>query len=327
MGINILGIQPSVVSRDLKGKFVCIYAKPKVGKTTLACKFPKNLLCGFEHGWNAISGAMAVDIQKWSEFKQVVKQLESEEAKQMYNTISLDTIGLAWKMCEEYICDQQGVDRIGDISYGAGYGLVEREFEKMIRKITQMGYGLVIIAHVDRHLEKDAEDGTEKEILGPAIPKRAYNVVNQLVDIIGYIDSDSEGNRWLYTRATPTITAGSRFEYMPPRIPLGYDELVNAIADSIEELEKHGGKVVDKAPLMPPVSKEEDNISFDELLTQTKDVARKIIKAGYQAEYDRIVADYLGKGRKVSECDETQYDMIALILEESIKVAKELNLN
>jgi hypothetical protein len=39
----------------------------KVGKTTLACQFPKNLLLGFEHGWNAIAGAKAVDITKWSE--------------------------------------------------------------------------------------------------------------------------------------------------------------------------------------------------------------------------------------------------------------------
>lgn len=315
MGINILDIKPSVISRDLKGKFVCIYSKPKVGKTSLACKFPKNLLVGFEHGWNAISGAMAVDIQKWSEFKQVVKQLDSAEAKAMYDTISLDTIGLAWKMCEEYICDQQGVDRIGDIPYGAGYSLVEREFEKMIRKITQSGYGLVIIAHVDKHLETDAEDGTEKEIIGPAIPKRAYNVVNQLVDIIGYIDVDAEGQRWLYTRATPTITAGSRFAYMPTRIPLGYNELVNAIADSIDKEAQNGGNVVDKAPLLP-VEDTSEKVPFADLIIEVKKYAMALVHADKRPEYDKIVTEYLGKGRNVKDCDESQYDMILLILQD-----------
>ena len=74
-GIDILNLEPSVISRDLRGKFVCLYSLPKVGKTSLACQFPKNLLCGFEHGWNAISGAMAVDIKKWTDFKLIIIQL------------------------------------------------------------------------------------------------------------------------------------------------------------------------------------------------------------------------------------------------------------
>lgn len=69
MAVDLLTLQPSVISRDLKGKFICLYGIPKSGKTSLACEFPKNLLLGFEHGWNAISGAMAVDIPKWSDFK------------------------------------------------------------------------------------------------------------------------------------------------------------------------------------------------------------------------------------------------------------------
>lgn len=67
MAIDILSLKPTTISRDLKGKFVCIYSLPKVGKTSMACQFPKNLLLGFEHGWNAIAGAMAVDITKWAE--------------------------------------------------------------------------------------------------------------------------------------------------------------------------------------------------------------------------------------------------------------------
>lgn len=64
--IDILNLEPTTISRDLKGKYICIYGLPKTGKTTLACQFPKNLLLGFEHGWNAIAGAKAVDITKWS---------------------------------------------------------------------------------------------------------------------------------------------------------------------------------------------------------------------------------------------------------------------
>ena len=31
--IDILNLQPTTISRDLKGKYICIYGKPKVGKT------------------------------------------------------------------------------------------------------------------------------------------------------------------------------------------------------------------------------------------------------------------------------------------------------
>lgn len=66
MAIDILSIKPSVISRDLKGKYVMLYGKAKSGKTTAAAQFPKALLCAFEKGYNAIGGIMAADINKWS---------------------------------------------------------------------------------------------------------------------------------------------------------------------------------------------------------------------------------------------------------------------
>lgn len=94
-GIDILNIEPTVISRDLKGKYILLYGKPKSGKTTLASKFPKNLLIAFEKGYNAIDGIRAVDINTWSDFKLVLRQLKLAEAKQMYDTITIDTTTIA----------------------------------------------------------------------------------------------------------------------------------------------------------------------------------------------------------------------------------------
>ena len=118
MAIDILNIKPSVISRDLKGKYICIYSLPKVGKTSLACQFPNNLLLGFEHGWNAIAGAKAIDITKWADFKMVLRQLEKPEAKELYDTVTIDTVGISWQMCEDFICAQNGVQKIADIPWG-----------------------------------------------------------------------------------------------------------------------------------------------------------------------------------------------------------------
>lgn len=48
--IDILSIEPTTISRDLKNKYILIYALPKVGKTSFAAQFPRNLMLAFEKG-------------------------------------------------------------------------------------------------------------------------------------------------------------------------------------------------------------------------------------------------------------------------------------
>ena len=313
--IDILNIQPTVISRDLKGKFVCIYSLPKVGKTSLACQFPKNLLLGFEHGWNALAGIRPQEITKWADFKQVIRQLEKPEARQMYDTVTIDTVGIAWQMCEDFICAQNAVQKIGDVPWGGGYSACKKEFENCLRKITQLGYGLVIIAHVEKRVEKRADD-SEVEILGPQIPKRAYEIVNQLVDIIGYIDItwDEEGNseRWLYTRKTPTVMAGSRFKYLAPKIKFGYQELVDAIAEAIDKSEKlDGATVVDYQE-----TEIKEELSFNAIREEAGDLWTKLIEIN--PENSRAILKKVemifGRTMKLSEITEDQVDLFYLVV-------------
>jgi hypothetical protein len=325
MALDLLNLQPTVISRDLKGKFVCIYSIPKAGKTSLACQFPKNLLLGFEHGWNAISGAMAVDITKWSDFKLYLRQLEKAELKEKFNTITIDTVGLAWEMCEQYVCTQNGVQKIADIPWGGGYTACKKEFESCLRKITQLGYGLVIIAHSEKRVEKRSDD-SEVEILGPAIPKRAYDIVNQLVDIIGYIDVtwDEDGNseRWLYTRKTPTIMAGSRFKYLSPKIKFGYQELVDAIADAIEKSEKFDGAVVVDSDV--PTLEVAEPLNYDAIRAEAQELWGKLIAQSEEnaARILKKVEMIFGRQMKLSEITEDQVDLYNLVVIEMREMLK-----
>lgn len=118
MAIDLLNIQPTTISRDLRGKYVLLYGKPKSGKTTAAVQFPKSLLCAFEKGYNAIGGVRPIDIDKWSDFKQTLRQLAKPEVKEVYETIVIDTVSIAWDLCEQFICAQNGVQKISDIPWG-----------------------------------------------------------------------------------------------------------------------------------------------------------------------------------------------------------------
>lgn len=314
MGVDIFSLAPTVISRDLKGKYVLLYGKAKSGKTTAASQFPKALLCAFEKGYNAIGGIRAQDITKWADFKMVLRQLEKSEARDVYETVIIDTISIAWELCEQFICAQNSVQKIGDIEWGGGYTACKKEFESCLRKITQLGYGVVLIAHNSTRVEKTA-DGSEVEIISPELPKRAAEICNGIVDIIGYIGNeykDGENYRWLYTRETPTLFAGSRFKYLAPKIKFGYKELVDAIGDAIEKAEQlDGAVVVDKQN-----EKIERKSSFEELSAEAKDLWNTLVglDADNAKKILKKVEMIFGRPMRLSEINEDQCDLYELVV-------------
>lgn len=189
-GIDILSLQPHQVSRDLKGYSVFLYGEEKSGKTTTASKFPRALLLAFEKGYNALPGVMAQPILSWSDFRKVLKQLKSDAAKAMYETIIIDTADIAYDLCEKYICANAkgpdggfGVDAIGDVPYGKGYTLLAKEFDECLRSIVQMDYGLVLISHAVDKLFKD-EQGQEYSKIVPTLGSKPRNIVSRMCKLI-----------------------------------------------------------------------------------------------------------------------------------------------
>lgn len=318
MAIDILSIQPSVISRDLKGKYILVYSQPKVGKTSFAASFPRNLLMAFEKGYNAIGGVRAVDINKWSDAKLVLRQLEKPEAKAMYDTVTIDTTSIAWDLCEQFICAQAGVQKINEIPWGQGYAQLTQEFESFLRRITMLGYGLILITHVD--VRRETVDNNEIEFYAPSLNKRCYPICNRIVDIIGYIgvewDENGKGERWLYTRKTPTIMAGSRFKYLAPRIKFGYEELVNAVSDAIEKSEK-----IDGATVVDSVSqKTEEKLDYNTLRTEAFTLWQQMVGSGDQINEEmarriqKRVEMIFGRPMKISEITEDQVDLLNLVV-------------
>lgn len=311
-------VEANVISRDLRGKYVMLYGKPKSGKTTAACAFPGAILFAFERGYNAIGNAFPYDITKWADYKYAIRDLEDARTKERFHTVIIDTISIAWDLCEQYICAQNGVQKIAEIPWGGGYTACKKEFESCLRKITQLGYGVVLIAHSASRIEKDAE-GSEREIISPELPKRAAEICNGIVDIIGYIgaefDKDGNATRYLYTRETPTLFAGSRFKYLAPKIKFGYQELVNAIADAIEKSEQlDGATVVDQAPVVTA----EEKLDFNAVRAEAAELWKKLTTADENNALVILkkIEMTMGHKMKLSEFTEDQCDLLALVVAE-----------
>ncbi len=323
MANSLLSITPHEVSRNLKGYSVMFYGAPKSGKTTIASQFPHSLLLAFEKGYSALPGVMAMPVNSWGEFKRILGELRDPAVKERFETVVIDTADIAYSFCEKYVCSQaitneQIYDSIPEIPYGKGYKLAMSEFDEAIRKVLQMGYGLVIISHAQDKTFKDENKQDYSQII-PTLDTRARLVCERACDIIGYsrgIETEDGVVTKLFLRGTPRFIAGSRFKYTPEVITFTYDNLVNAIVSAIDkEAEVSGFVTTDYTP----AHIEEQEYDFSSLMIQFQDKVDSLMKSDPEANSSKIVKiveNYLGKGRKVGDCNESQANLIDLIIQD-----------
>lgn len=167
------------------------------------------------------------------------------------------------------------------------------------------------------HLKESVDD--DGKILGakPDLTSRCLKIVNGLVDIIGVItqswNEQGESERWIQTRATPTIVAGSRFRYLAPKIPFGYDEFIKALSDAIEEEEKHGATVVDSAQVFS-----EEKLDFNAVRAEAQQLWTTLV--GRDEENANIILKkiemIMGHRMKLSEFTEDQTELLNLAVSE-----------
>ena len=324
MSLDIFNPVVSTVSYDMQGKTFLVYGSNRTGKTAQACHFPKPYYLAFEKGINGIAGVPFAPIQKWSDFVKINKQLTNpktlEQAKQLYQTVIFDTVQAAALMCEDFICQLYGVNRIKDGN--SGYGLYKEyanEFARQINLLTSVGYTVIFISHETTRTFRD-ENGEEYEKIYPAGDKRSIDPICDLVDIIGYAavnGLDENGNEIkssLYLKNTKKYHAGSRFHYLTGYIEeFTAENLQKAVAEAVKKQEEiEGIKTVDFQTQNQQYANEE--LTFEELQQSIKEIAIKLNEAGRMDEYQEIVDNYLGVGKRVSEATKKQRQQLELIL-------------
>lgn len=323
MAINLLNIQPHKVSRDLSGYITFIYGPPKVGKTTLATQMPGALLLAFEKGYSALPGVIAQDITTWGEMKQVYRELKKPEVQEVYKTIVVDTVDIAADLCQKYICNQLGIDNMGDGGWGTNsWSKYKKEFEDVFRGLTMMGYAVIFISHSKTGTDKD-QNGREYGFTKPTTQSSALQIIENMADLYcyarSYVDTNGDEKRVLTLRspAGSGISCGSRFRYIAPEVPLNYEALTKALTEAIDaEAKEHGNQYVTNEREATPVVKDYD---FDALMIKFEELVGKLMnkdQAYYAPRLTQIIEKYLGKGKKVAQATRDQAELIYLIISE-----------
>jgi hypothetical protein len=283
---------------------------------------PGALLLAFERGYNALPGVMAVDITSWGEMKQVVRELKKPEVKERYKSLIIDTADIAADCCQKYICNQLGIENIGDGGWtNNGWAKYKKEFEETFRSLTQLGYAVVFLSHVKEKTIK-SETGTEYTQIGSSMQSSALAVIENMSDIIGYAHTKTMrdgSNQVVLTLRTGdnSIRCGSRFAYIDSEIPFSYENLTEALNKAIDrEAAEHNNQFVTNERMSIPEVKEFD---YEALMSEFQSIAGKLMQKNVSTngpKITRIVDKYFGKGKKVSDATVEQAELIHLVIEE-----------
>jgi hypothetical protein len=229
-----------------------------------------------------------------------------------------------WSAAEKYVLAQNITKNgevpktLGDIPWGGGFNQCKKIFDEALRKIAMLGYGVILISH-SKEVKKKDDNGVEYDYTTCSLPDMAKLIANRFVDLICFLKTDRDGNRWLYTRDTGkfNIEVGSRFQYLDERIPLGYENLVNALEKAIKaEAESKGRTNFDN------IHKEDGFLKTERTYEEVMEEARKtfqdlISKDKANAEkMNNIILKHFGTAIKLSETTSEQKEIVETVLDE-----------
>lgn len=313
MAVNLLNIKPHEVSRDLSGYVIYIYGAGGCGKTTFATTMDSHLLIAFEKGFSAIPGAMAYEVNSWTKFKEICRELKKPEVKATYKTIILDTVDVAAQYLEKYVCNQLDIENIGDGGWATNSWVkVKREWEQTIRQIISEGYSVLFISHAKDKTFTRKDNTTYNQIV-PSCPTAYNEIIRNMSDIMAYIDIENGTRRMVLRSPDDSIECKSRFKYVDATIPFSCQSLTDAISRAIDkEAEETGGKYVtdEKVKATAP-----EIYDYKALLAEFQEISSKLMNSDptMGPKIVQVIERYLGKGKKVNDTTPNQAEFIYLI--------------
>lgn len=329
MAVDILNLEKTKIKPGLDGKIITVAGLPKCGKSTFASKADKPLFISTEPGLGLISGIKAVSCNSWTDFKQIVRQLKSDEAKEMYKTIVIDTVGNLWEQAAKFTWMQKndGSD-LSDYTTGMQQNKSMPEFSSGIMDIAKEGYSIILICH---NVAKDVPNqlgfkyGTEIIIDLPKRPRTfIFGLCDLLINVITEPTDNGPDKAIMYLRQSThngiKVEAGGRYPNIEEKAPFDYDTLIKLIEEADKKLAESGAdmsgtKTSVQETIVDPSVREWTDVVKD--VNETlKLVAEKTNKGDKEisGKVKAIISSYLGEGKKITEAQPNQIELVEAAL-------------
>jgi hypothetical protein len=207
---------------------ILVYARPKIGKTTLAHEFdPEGLHLDTEGSAKVIAG-FVLPISSWEEFRKAGALLAELPADHPYRrTTVIDTVDALVPMCADDVIAKlaagagqskarsQGKQfhHASDFDFGKGWAAIADEFKLRLGKLMALVDTLILVSHEEIATVKDGI-GREVSVARPDVsPRSVREWLLGAVDWIlyGHMGQTEDGQRrLLYTHPGENYVAGGR---------------------------------------------------------------------------------------------------------------------
>lgn len=198
-------------------RYLIVFGKPKMGKSTALAALEDNLIIDLEGGYAYID-ALKVEAKTLSDIKEICKAVKA--AGNPYKFITLDTVTALEEMVEPlalkmYLESPAGSKFTGksvlDAPMGAGYRFIRDAIDMVVDMVSQCAPNVILVAHT-----KDAAvantDITAKTI---DLSGKTGRILASRSDAIGYLLRDDESNTVLsFNSNDKFVDCGSRPEHL-----------------------------------------------------------------------------------------------------------------
>ena len=322
---DILNLQPNQVTNDITSYNFLLYSSPGIGKTTWATKmFPERaLIIGAEFGYKGIQGAIGVPVPDYYTLLQYVDQLDTDAAREKYDTLIIDTTTKIGEMIENYILSMFGKDSLGDCkAHGGAYPLINRYYNLAFNRLKARGYNFVYICHsVAIEIKND-----KNEVIGykhrPKMSDRINSLIEPEVDYTFFLTLDNDGNRILVTDNTPK-NVGKRRTDLPLVVPMDIDKFNEEFKKGADV--KAGGKAISQKINNNVTGFKQTERDYKEAVKEIKELGQSLAMQNKLHDATAIVNNRLGKDdngiqRTLDNCTQENVQMLETIILELKKL-------
>ena len=174
-----------VKGRQKRPTKTVLYGVESIGKTTLASQWPRPLFLDVEDG-TANFDVERVRCKDWESLKAAVTELAVDNPDG-YQTVVIDSIDWAERLCGEWQCKKDGKSSLEDYSYGKGIVILAEHMARFVENLDNLhaaGLHVVLIGHSDvkRFSPPDQTDGYDRYEL--RLQKRVVSLFKEWCDAL-----------------------------------------------------------------------------------------------------------------------------------------------